>query len=61
LTSAVLASGETGAGAVKAWAAARTEVVERVELLLAEIIAAPAPDLAMLAVANRELRSLAVR
>jgi glutamate dehydrogenase len=61
LTSAVLASGETGAGAVKAWAADRTEAVERVELLLAEIIAAPAPDLAMLAVANRELRSLAVR
>jgi glutamate dehydrogenase len=61
LTSAALTNGETGVDAVKAWAGARAEAVDRVEQLLAEIIAAPAPDLAMLAVANRELRALAGR
>jgi glutamate dehydrogenase len=61
LTSAALSNGGTGVDAVKAWAGARAEAVDRVEQLLAEIIAAPAPDLAMLAVANRELRSLSGR
>jgi glutamate dehydrogenase len=61
LTSAALASGGTGVGAVKAWAGERAEAAERVEQLLAEIIAAPAADLAMLAVVNRELRALAGR
>jgi glutamate dehydrogenase len=59
LTSAALSNGETGVDAVKAWAGARAEAVERVEQLLAEVIATPAPDLAMLAVANRQLRALA--
>ncbi len=58
LTAAALTNGETGVDAVKAWAGARAEAVERVEQLLAEIIASPVPDLAMLAVANRELRAL---
>jgi len=58
LTAAALAGGGTGIEAVNRWAAARAEATERVEQLLAEIIAAPAPDLAMLAVANRELRTL---
>jgi len=58
LTAAALQTGKTGATAVKAWAADRSEAVERIEALLAEIRAAQTPDLAMLAVANRELRSL---
>ena len=61
LTAAALSNGKTGADAVKMWADARAEAVDRVEQLLAEIIAAPAPDLAMLAVANRELRALSGR
>jgi glutamate dehydrogenase len=58
LTAAALASGETGLEAVKSWASSRFESVDRVEQLLTEIISAPVPDLAMLAVANRELRTL---
>ena len=61
LTAAALTNGETGVDAVKAWAGKRAEGTNRVEQLLADIIAAPAPDLAMLAVANRELRSLSGR
>ena len=61
LTSAILANGKTGVDAVEAWAGVRAEAVERVEQLLAEIIAAAVPDLAMLAVANRELRALSGR
>ncbi len=62
LTSAALATGETGADAVKAWTDgtdARREQVEQIDLLLGEIVASGAPDLAMLAVANRQLRTLA--
>ena len=59
LTAAALQTGKTGIAAVKAWAAERAEAVERIEALLGEIRAAPAPDLAMLAVANREMRALA--
>ena len=59
LTSAALATGETGADAIGAWTAARIELVEQVDLLLGEIVSSGAPDLAMLAVANRQLRALA--
>ncbi|MDH5410774.1 MAG: NAD-glutamate dehydrogenase, partial [Alphaproteobacteria bacterium] len=61
LTAAALANGGTGADAVKGWIGMRAEAVNRVEQLLAEIIAAPTPDIAMLAVANRELRTLSGR
>ncbi len=60
LTAAALKSGKTGAAAVEAWAAERAELTDRIEALLGEIQSAPTPDLAMLAVANRELRALAV-
>ena len=43
---------------VDAWIASRNLVVDRVEQLLAELRAQPAVDLAMLAVANRQLRGL---
>mgnify|MGYP000936422862 CR=1 FL=1 len=43
---------------VEAWAAQRRAAVDRVEQLLAELRAQPAADLAMLAVANRQLRGL---
>jgi glutamate dehydrogenase len=59
LTVAVLKSGKTGAAAVKAWVTKRAELTDRVEALLGEIQSAATPDLAMLAVANRELRALA--
>ncbi|MGF7176429.1 NAD-glutamate dehydrogenase [Azospirillum doebereinerae] len=56
---------ENGAGedtaadtVVEEWIARRRPVVERVEQLLAELRAQPAIDLAMLAVANRQLRGL---
>ena len=58
LTAAALTNGKTGVEAVKSWVGGRSDAVHRVEQLLAEIIAAPTPDLAMLAVANRELRTL---
>ena len=59
LTAAALRTGKTGPAAVEAWAAERAELTERIEALLGEIQGAPTPDLAMLAVANRELRTLA--
>ena len=59
LTTVALSTGPAGLAGVAEWAGARAEAVERVELLLGEIVSAPAPDLAMLAVANRELRALA--
>lgn len=43
---------------IESWAASRTSVVARTEQLLAELNAAGNPDLAMLAVANRQLKSL---
>ena len=58
LATAALATGKTGADAVMEWAGARAEAVERVEQLLSEIMSAQVTDLAMLAVANRELRAL---
>jgi glutamate dehydrogenase len=41
------------------WESANADAIERAERLLAELRAAPAPDLAMLSVALRELRNLA--
>ncbi|QCG89201.1 NAD-glutamate dehydrogenase [Azospirillum sp. TSH100] len=58
LTVRVLESEGDEAAAVDGWIASRTLVVERVEQLLAELRAQPAVDLAMLAVANRQLRGL---
>ncbi|MBP2302924.1 NAD-glutamate dehydrogenase [Azospirillum picis] len=58
LTVRVLESEGDESAAVDAWIASRHLVVERVEQLLAELRAQPAIDLAMLAVANRQLRGL---
>jgi glutamate dehydrogenase len=58
LTIRVLESEGDESAAVDAWIASRSLVVERVEQLLAELRAQPAVDLAMLAVANRQLRGL---
>ncbi|PWC36664.1 NAD-glutamate dehydrogenase [Azospirillum sp. TSO35-2] len=58
LTVRVLESEGDEAAAVDAWIASRHLVVDRVEQLLAELRAQPAVDLAMLAVANRQLRGL---
>ena len=49
---------KTDDGVVAAWAQAHRTVVERVEGVLAEIKGAGQPDLAMLAVANRQLRQM---
>lgn len=57
LTMRVLETGE-GEAAVADWAAGRAMAVERSEALLAELRAQPAIDLAMLAVAGRQLHSL---
>ena len=58
LTVRVLESEGDESAAVDAWIASRNLVVDRVEQLLAELRAQPAVDLAMLAVANRQLRGL---
>ncbi|SMH48146.1 NAD-glutamate dehydrogenase [Azospirillum agricola] len=58
LTVRVLESEAGEEAAVESWIARRRPVVERVEQLLAELRAQPAIDLAMLAVANRQLRGL---
>jgi len=62
LTARVLASvgdGTSAEGAIEAWAERRRPVVARTEQLLAEMQSATStPDLAMLAVANRQLKSL---
>jgi glutamate dehydrogenase len=47
-----------GTGAVERWARGRPTTVNRTEQLLAELRTAGTPDLAMLAVANRQLKSL---
>ncbi|WP_342760777.1 NAD-glutamate dehydrogenase [Azospirillum thermophilum] len=56
LTVRVLEAG--GEDPVEGWIAQRRPVVERVEQLLSELRTQPAVDLAMLAVANRQLRGL---
>lgn len=60
LSRRVLAAG-TGAGAIDGWVADRREQVERVEGLLGELASIGRVDLAMLAVANRELRGIVAR
>jgi len=60
LTTQILA-GSTEAGlelAVSAWAAHHPGAVDRLNALLADLHVAPSVDLAMLAVANRQLRAL---
>jgi len=47
-----------GDGAIESWAERRRPQVSRSEQLVAELQAGGAPDLAMLAVANRQLRSM---
>jgi glutamate dehydrogenase len=47
-----------GDGVVETWANARPTVVNRTEALLTELRSAGSPDLAMLAVANRQLKAL---
>ncbi len=49
---------EGGDGAIEAWAERRAAMVNRTEQLLAELKTAGTPDLAMLAVANRQLKSM---
>ena len=58
LTARVLAGGAADPAAIDAWTAARSEAVERVDLLLGELEQLPQLDLAMLAVVGRELRNL---
>ncbi|MEX2616367.1 MAG: NAD-glutamate dehydrogenase [Alphaproteobacteria bacterium] len=58
LTGQVLAQAGAGADALDNWAKARKEACARVERLLADLDAVGQVDLAMLAVANRELRGL---
>ncbi|MGE5505455.1 MAG: NAD-glutamate dehydrogenase, partial [Actinomycetota bacterium] len=60
LTTQVAALG-AGEDAIAAWIEAHRTGVERTDALLAELKAAPHIDLAMLTVANRQLRTLAER
>ncbi len=62
LTHKALAAGKGAAGkALAAWLERNAGAVAPVQALLQDIIAAPARDLAMLTVANRQLRALAAR
>jgi glutamate dehydrogenase len=54
----VLDGGGPGAGDVDGWLASRTTAMQRTAALLAELKAAGKPDLAKLAIANRQLRML---
>ena len=60
LASKVIETGgsEKADTAVAAWIGTRTALVERTEQLLGDLKTAGAPDIAMLAVATRQLRSL---
>ena len=63
LTSRVLTAANEGAaadGSLDSWISTRRPVVARAEQLLAELRAIGEPDLAMLAVANRALKSIGV-
>ena len=46
--------------AIEAWVDERRPIIARTEQLLAELQSTPAHDFAMLAVANRQLKSLGV-
>ena len=62
IAGAVLADGgeiESPSAMVEAWQASNGRTIERAGQLLAELRAVPAPDVAMLSVALRELRGLA--
>ncbi len=62
LTGKALGEGKTPAGkAVSTWLEGHAAEIAPVEALVQEIVAAPARDLAMLTVANRQLRALAAR
>jgi glutamate dehydrogenase len=52
------ANGKAGNGAVESWAEQSAEMLRRNEHVLADLDAAGTPDLAMLAVASRQLRGL---
>ncbi|MEE8106557.1 MAG: NAD-glutamate dehydrogenase domain-containing protein, partial [Planctomycetota bacterium] len=52
--------GATSEEAIAAWADGRRPIIARTEQLLAELQSTPAHDFAMLAVANRQLKSLGV-
>ncbi|UEM21104.1 NAD-glutamate dehydrogenase [Skermanella mucosa] len=58
LTARVLNDGQDHTGAIDAWAASRQGPVERIRQLLTELRGVTRVDLAMLAVANRQLRGL---
>ena len=60
LTSKVIETGgsEKAEEAVAAWIGTRAGLVERTEQLLSDLKAAGTPDIAMMAVATRQLRSL---
>ena len=60
LTQRVLEATGNGAaeGAIDDWAVARRPLVARTEQLLAELQSTAAPDFAMLAVANRQLKTM---
>jgi glutamate dehydrogenase len=58
LAQRVLDGGGPGAGDVEAWLAGRAALMQRTAALLAELKAAGKPDLAKLAIANRQLRML---
>ncbi len=61
LTIKVLGIGGTGANAIDSWVGSRHDLVDRVEGLIGELETIGQVDLAMLAVANRELRGLVSR
>ena len=61
LSRRVLGNGGTGNDAIEHWVATRHEVVDRVESLIGELESFGQVDLAMLAVANRELRAMVAR
>ena len=61
LSRKVLGNGGTGGEAIDSWVGARRDVVDRVESLLGELETVGQVDLAMLAVANRELRGMVAR
>ena len=58
LSRQVLQGGEAGRAAIEDWVNARSDQVQRVQSLITELESVGRVELAMLAVANRELRSL---
>jgi glutamate dehydrogenase len=58
LTARILSDGESHEAAITTWAAARQGPVDRINHLLTELRGVARVDLAMLAVANRQLRGL---